>query len=1319
MSRPLQQLSRHLLAALVLSAFSAAHATATDDYPPNNFDYARTTSYTYDSNGDLQTKTTEPNRAVSCSVTTLAYDAQGNIASRTVSNCPGATGRALFNSRTETADFTAQPARSIVLDPDVAGATVTMNFVPGVFPRSTRDADTTHPAVATETDPRFGVVTKATDMNGLVTTRTLDAFGRVARETYADSTQRVMFYCATPNFFGDAGSMTPNCPATPYAEYSPVFATTYTHSELRDSANNKIGGFTRTYFDTLGREVRKVSESFDGTGQAAKVAGSLVYADTAYDQRGMKVYVSAPYFVASLSSTTTGSNDIGGSLSIFDAKGRVIEVDTVDPNASASQTRYFPSRQLHVAQIYAKSLITYSGLVTQATNDHGQVRTEEHDAAGQVLRVTDALGAQVALLHDAFGNVVQTRDALQNTTNNQFDYLGARLWEQDPDKGTSQSCYDAIGQIKTSQAAVMRGSQATSVCLAAADTGLLPTTSDPHWTSYAYDQLGHLTGRLEPEMLSMWYFDRAASGALCGFGRMCESKTSLGADKLVAYDGAGHLAATRIDQGTGNPSFGWAWNYSQATGRLANVTYPTGLQVVYGYTNLGFLNALSLGTAAAVSPLPDAQGAIAKASTLPAGYLLWQATAVGALGTTEQESYASGTVVETTQVQGGTQHVLGKAVTSGGVSVANQQYVWDSVSNVKSRTDNIGDGSGQAVTENFGYDDLNRLANYSVTAPAITPGMSRSVTLQYNALGQLLYKTDQGSYVYPNSGSTVPHALQSQIGGGGTVHYWQDLDGNVTTTDGGKYTHLSYTSYDRIASADNRGYGAPTAIQYNWLYDERHARVRETRTTGGNTRTVWYVHPDNIGGLGFETEFDSTLSGQNNRHYLTAGGDIVGVLVSTAALPTLGSAPSPTMISSIDLNKVEYWHTDHLGSLIATTDHLGGVTAHYSYDPFGKRRLANGVYDAAGQLVVDWSRSLNAGTARGFTRHEELDDIGLVNMNGRVYDASAGLFVQADNHVPAESDLRAYNRYAYVLDNPLNATDPSGFDTAPTGVDPFNLLWNKLTAWATAKDASYWAGPGTMNNLSANKANSSTRSQELATSSAGQLSAQDKAEVARMREFRQFRLEALSDASFGFGLLDENMRSVYGRMSALERMDTNYIAAGHSLSGLDTQDRVAAVLMVFEVGTIAAGGRYMVVSSRRSAPWGFANADEFTQFGLNMRTGLGQASYPDAVPLLQGSAVTGRSFKTAQPFDVGRVSDFDVALADAGLLAKARRKGVDMRSGGTRTGPLSARDLRALGLRDLSNSMSEQAGRPVNFMIYDSPQTAARRAPSITLPGGN
>ncbi|MCP4304185.1 MAG: RHS repeat-associated core domain-containing protein, partial [bacterium] len=66
-------------------------------------------------------------------------------------------------------------------------------------------------------------------------------------------------------------------------------------------------------------------------------------------------------------------------------------------------------------------------------------------------------------------------------------------------------------------------------------------------------------------------------------------------------------------------------------------------------------------------------------------------------------------------------------------------------------------------------------------------------------------------------------------------------------------------------------------------------------------------------------------------------------------------------------------------------------------------------------------------TPRGFTGHEHLDAVGLVHMNGRVYDPELGRFLSADPFVQDATDLQSLNRYTYVLNNPLSLTDASGF----------------------------------------------------------------------------------------------------------------------------------------------------------------------------------------------------------------------------------------------------------------------------------------------------
>jgi len=63
---------------------------------------------------------------------------------------------------------------------------------------------------------------------------------------------------------------------------------------------------------------------------------------------------------------------------------------------------------------------------------------------------------------------------------------------------------------------------------------------------------------------------------------------------------------------------------------------------------------------------------------------------------------------------------------------------------------------------------------------------------------------------------------------------------------------------------------------------------------------------------------------------------------------------------------------------------------------------------------------------RGYTGHEHLAEFGLINMNGRMYDPQMGRVLSPDNFVQNATNTQGYNRYTYVLNNPLRYKDPSG-----------------------------------------------------------------------------------------------------------------------------------------------------------------------------------------------------------------------------------------------------------------------------------------------------
>jgi hypothetical protein len=129
-------------------------------------------------------------------------------------------------------------------------------------------------------------------------------------------------------------------------------------------------------------------------------------------------------------------------------------------------------------------------------------------------------------------------------------------------------------------------------------------------------------------------------------------------------------------------------------------------------------------------------------------------------------------------------------------------------------------------------------------------------------------------------------------------------------------------------------------------------------------------------------------------------------------------------------------------------------------------------------------------------------------------------------------------------------------------------------------------------------------------------------------------------------------------------------------------------------------------------PYGFSRLDEYRSFVSNLRNGLPS----DTRIVFQGSSVTGVSHETGELFDLGRVSDFDIGLVQDDTFIRAldadSSYGFKMKTDPNRIGPLNTDQLNYLGLKNIADQMTVQAGRPVKFMLYDSLSEALRR-PSI------
>jgi RHS repeat-associated protein len=103
----------------------------------------------------------------------------------------------------------------------------------------------------------------------------------------------------------------------------------------------------------------------------------------------------------------------------------------------------------------------------------------------------------------------------------------------------------------------------------------------------------------------------------------------------------------------------------------------------------------------------------------------------------------------------------------------------------------------------------------------------------------------------------------------------------------------------------------------------------------------------------------------------------------------------------------------------------------FSFDAWGKKAILDETMMIDTLQVIGTPLSLIQVldiTPRGFTGHEHIDHADIIHMNGRIYDPVLGRFMQADPFIQSPKNSQNYNRYSYVINNPLSLTDPSGFN---------------------------------------------------------------------------------------------------------------------------------------------------------------------------------------------------------------------------------------------------------------------------------------------------
>lgn len=278
----------------------------------------------------------------------------------------------------------------------------------------------------------------------------------------------------------------------------------------------------------------------------------------------------------------------------------------------------------------------------------------------------------------------------------------------------------------------------------------------------------------------------------------------------------------------------------------------------------------------------------------------------------------------------------------------------------------------RSLTEIFTYDEVhkNRLATWQVQ------GQMLYSSSYDDANGNILTKTDFTSpgNMYTYGLDAGPHAVTSVVA---PLLLPAEAEQIIKYNSFNKASQITHNEQKKLFL----------------YYGPGGQRIKTEQTVNDQTILTKYFP-----GGGIEIEVSATGE-ERWLHYLPGGG---------------------LYVCDKDFNKIGMYYvlSDYLGSWDKVINEDGTTIEEYSFDPWGRRRNStNWSYDGIPS---------NFKFDRGYTGHEMLDDFGLVNMNGRMYDPVLGRMLSPDNFVSSPGSTQAFNRYSYALNNPLIYTDPSG-----------------------------------------------------------------------------------------------------------------------------------------------------------------------------------------------------------------------------------------------------------------------------------------------------
>ncbi|WP_081477078.1 RHS repeat domain-containing protein [Sphingomonas sp. PAMC 26605] len=289
---------------------------------------------------------------------------------------------------------------------------------------------------------------------------------------------------------------------------------------------------------------------------------------------------------------------------------------------------------------------------------------------------------------------------------------------------------------------------------------------------------------------------------------------------------------------------------------------------------------------------------------------------------------------------------------------------------------------GNGTSTSYGYDAAARLASLGLNLPAGAP--STAYGFSYNPSGQITKRTGTND-VYAWTGAQnasqtyVPNGL-NQYTTIGAVTPTYDTKGNLTSAGPVSY---SFNTLNQLSSVSDTGdrFAYDPAGRMDSILDSNGTTLQGLQHDG--TMLVTERGPASVG------------SPIQRRYVFGPGTDEPLVWYEGAGTGTK-----------------RYLMADERGSIVAVTDAAGQAVAINAYDEYGNRAANNiGRFQYTGQAWIP--------------------ELGMYDFKARIYSAAIGRFLQTDPTGYADGP----NWYAYVGNDPINKTDPSGLAECPECYD--------------------------------------------------------------------------------------------------------------------------------------------------------------------------------------------------------------------------------------------------------------------------------------------